>query len=124
MSPIKAQMSNCYLGARYSNEIDGLLRPSSFGVYYQLPTEPDDVEIELPLVIGYKSYNGKVYHLRVRVSKTRRIYVEDGSENPPEFKDFDELIHYYERCMYVQPKGKEFFEMFPVWLLDEIEQVQ
>uniref|UniRef100_A0A915E1J1 Uncharacterized protein n=1 Tax=Ditylenchus dipsaci TaxID=166011 RepID=A0A915E1J1_9BILA len=102
--PIPENLTGTFAGARSSQEIEQMLMPTQFLLYYLRPEailSIDDIPLSEPLTIAYRASDYKVAHYKVRYFSTKsgeKMWSVDMGEpipKQPSFFSLDKLIQYY-----------------------------
>jgi hypothetical protein len=88
-----------------------LTKPGEFCLYYKMSSRK--ITPFLPLVIGYKGSDGKIYNYRVKRSEKKYWYVVTSSRTICSFSSLSALIRYHQIYSYIDPKTGR-IDTFPI----------
>uniref|UniRef100_A0A7E4VD01 SH2 domain-containing protein n=1 Tax=Panagrellus redivivus TaxID=6233 RepID=A0A7E4VD01_PANRE len=114
-----ARDSQRYIGPATLATVNKRLRKNDFIVFYPEPSTEDDLPVEVPLLLAYRSTHNKVYYLPIR-REHRRWYVELPMARRPQhtFSNISQLIKHYLTYGFLDP-GTGSIEIFPINLLEK-----
>lgn len=104
LMPIPENLRGTFAGAKTSQEIEQMLMPTQFLLYYRRPgaiASIDDLPLSEPLTIAYRASDFKVAHYKLKYFSTKggeKMWCVDMGEQTPKQSSFfslDKLIQYY-----------------------------
>ncbi|CAD5233047.1 unnamed protein product [Bursaphelenchus xylophilus] len=116
-----AMYRRMFAGARTPREMEKLLRPTQFMVYYKRGERPFDQPLELPLFLGYKDSHDMTHHFPVINFKDtfgKRQWTIGASFDMPGAAccSLARLLEHHEIYSFVDDSTGD-IDVFPVWQL-------
>ncbi|KAI1696461.1 hypothetical protein DdX_19023 [Ditylenchus destructor] len=117
--PIPENLKNTFIGAKSEEEIETMLQPTQFYLYYRRPRiieSIDDVPLSEPLMIAYKSHDNIVSHFPLRLQTASgnvrmwRVDLGPKAKEQPGFYSLNKLVQYYKTFAVTNNDAVEFFQ--------------